>query len=241
MHHVDTSGALYPPPVAIELGNEPDTQSFWQISPNCPTYSTYAFTSSASATQYIPFLQAAYAAGTSQAQQDGNKALIFLNAGIASDVNDEAFFQQLVNQAANDEDAWAVHIYAFADPNSQYPTRSWESAQVLTDDGAFAAAHGSSKHFWITEGGVQGGPLCPDAVDPATKAYYLDAYYNFYAKQTVPEVDAFTWFSLQDGPTQPIAPGADPCFTSGDGFGLIDNSGNLEPAFAAFQHLTGAP
>ncbi len=243
VHHilVQTHNPAYPGSevAAIELGNEPDTPSFWNVDTNNPQCAPNATPNpSSDASKYIPYLQQAYAAGKTEANTDGYQNLLFLNAGVASNAYDESYFQQIA-QAGNYEDAFAIHLYAWADPNSPYPSRSWESFQVLPDDGTLASQAGQgAKHFWVTEGAFQSNPACPDGVDETTKGYFLAEDYNRMAALTSPVVDSFTYFELQD--STPVQTQGDPCFSSGNGFGLVDDTGTLEPAFLAFQHLTGA-
>ncbi len=229
--------------VAFELGNEPDTPNFWNVYYNngqspCAPY--YTATPTSDASKYVQYLEAAYTQGKQEAKNDGApNSLVFLNAGVATDSNDESYFNQIVN-AGSYEDAYAIHLYAFADPDSAtYPTRSWESFKVLTDDANYAAKKGyGNLHFWITEGGFQTYTLCPDGVDPNTQAYFMTEFFNKLAASTAPYVDAFTYFEMQDNTPSPPAPGIDPCFSSGNGFGLVDDNGNIRPAFNAFEILT---
>lgn len=225
-------GYTYPPPAAIELGNEPDTPSFWVVDPNNPACSANAFTTTADPLPYVPYLQQAYTAGKGAVVSG---APVFLNAGIATNSNSEPYFSALVADAPASEDAWAIHLYAWSDPNSAaIPARSWESFKVLTDDMAVA---GPSKSFWVTEGAFTTNPYCADAVDPQTQAYFLTEDYDRMAGLTAPNVASFMYFELQDN-SAPAAPlgGADPCFEPG-GTGLVDASGNQRPAFGAFGNL----
>ena len=235
----EATAKAYPPPAAFEIGNEPDTQNFWDAAAGCP----HPFTSSADPTPYLPYLEDTYAVAKPTAQHDGYGNIPFLNAGVASDANDETYFDKIVNALAANPgspflDAYAVHIYAFADPNANaIATRSWESFQVLIDDGNYAQSQGFSKPFWVTEGGFQVNPYCADGVDPQTQAYFLTEDYNRMAQLTVPSVAAFTYFNLQDNQQiGPVPAPADPCFANA-GFGLVDYNGNERPSFAAYERL----
>ncbi len=235
----NAAAGTYPAPAAFEIGNEPDTQNFWDAAAGCP----HPFTNSGDPTPYLPYLEDTYALAKPTARADGYPNLPFLNAGIATDSNDETYFDKIVNAlAANPAspflDNYAVHIYAFADPNANaIPTRSWESFQVLIDDGNYAQSQGLSKPFWVTEGGFQVSPYCADGVDPQTQAYFLAEDYNRMAQLTVPSVEAFTYFNLQDNQqVGPVPAPGDPCFANA-GFGLVDYNGNERPSFAAFEHL----
>lgn len=244
VHHllVGTHDPSYPASevAAIELGNEPDTTSFWQINaadPTCAQFMPSQITTDASA--YIRYLRAAYARGRAEADRDGFPNLVFLNAGVATNFADELYFQQIA-AAGNHEDAYAIHLYAFADPASPRPTRSWEAFQVLPDDGNIAATYGDPrKHFWVTEGAFAVNSTCPDATDPQTQAYFLTEDFNQMAALTTPVVDAFTYFELQDANPAILPRGADPCFNGGYGIGLVTDRGRRRPAFAAFRALTG--
>lgn len=224
-----TSSPNYPPPAAIEIGNEPDTPNFWQVYSANPTCNANAFTTTSDPTPYIPYLQQAYAAAKAVAPGE-----TFLNAGVATNSNDEAYFAALVSKASASVDAWAVHLYAWSDPNSPDPAHSWEAFKVLTDDMAVA---GPSKQFWVTEGAFTTNPYCNDAVDPQTQAYFLAEEYDKMAALSAPSVASFIYFELQDqsAPTAPLG-GADPCFEPA-GVGLVDSSGNQRPAFTTYENL----
>lgn len=220
----------YPPPAAIELGNEPDTPSFWVVDKSNNACAANAFTTVSDARPYIPYLQQAYSAVANVKSAQTT----FLNAGVATNAGDESYFSDLVRNAAGSEDAWAIHVYAWADPNALNATRTWEAFNVLTDDMAVA---GPSKNFWVTEGAFTSNPYCPDGVDPQTQAYFLTEDYNKMASLSAPSVASFMYFELQDN-SAPSAPsgGQDPCFEPG-GTGLVDSSGTLRPAFNAFESL----
>ncbi|SRR5579875_1138372 len=221
----------YPAPAAIEIGNEPNTPNFWVVDSSNPACALHAFTSTKDPRPYLPYLQQAYTAAKS-AVATGSP--VFLNAGVATNADDETYFANLVGLASGSVDAWAVHLYAWSDPNSPLAAHDWEAFKVLTDDMSVA---GPSKPFWVTEGAFTTNPYCYDGVDAQTQAYFLVEDYNKMAALTEPSVASFLYFELEDQ-NAPAAPSGseDPCFEPG-GTGLVDSGGTARPAFQAFANL----
>lgn len=217
------------PPADIEIGNEPDTPNFWQVYSANPTCEANAFTSTSDPTPYIPYLEQAYTAAHAVAPNE-----TYLNAGVATNAGDEAYFDGLLANVSSYVDAWAIHLYAWSDPNSSDPAHGWEAFKVLTDD---MAAAGPSKPFWVTEGAFTSNPYCVDGVDPQTQAYFMAEDYDKMAALSAPSVASFIYFEVQDQTTEaPPVGNADPCFEAA-GDGLVDSSGAQRPGFSVYQNL----
>jgi hypothetical protein len=235
-------GYTYPPPAAIEIGNEPDTPAFWVVDPNNTTCTANQFQGTANPAPYVPYLEEA----ASQARPYRANGTVFLNAGIATNADDETYFlslvQTLVSQGfVQDLDGWAIHLYAWADPDpGAQSARTWQAFTVLTDDMQAAANAGATKPFWVTEGAFTSNPFCPDGVDPQTQGYFLVADYNRMAAISSPSyVASFIYFELQDqaSPSSPQG-NQDPCFEPA-GMGLFDVNGvQRKPVYQAFYDLT---
>jgi len=210
-----------------EVWNEPDDAPYWAPAPN--------------AAAYAALLKAAY-----PAFKAGDPAAAVSSGGLVA--NDYDFLQALYDNGAKGSfDAVSVHTDTAClttDPREYYREPSGRIGRYsftgYREVRHTMLANGDDKPIWLSEmGWSTTDAICNTGARAGTKpggvSFALQADYltkGFACLQNDPYVTEAMWFSLSD--VDSSSPDYD------RRLGLLDQSFNAKPAFAAFQNAAGA-
>jgi len=213
--------------IGYEVWNEPDDAPYWHPAP--------------SAAAYAALLRAAY-----PAFKAGDPSALVSTGGMVA--NDYDFLQALYDNGAKGSfDAVGIHTDTAClttDPREYYREPSGRIGRYsftgYREVRYTMLANGDDKPIWLTEmGWSTTDAICnvgeragtkPGGVAPAQQADFLTKSFGCLAND--PYVTEAMWFSLAD--IDSSSPNYD------RRLGLLDQSLNAKPAFAAFQGASGA-
>ena len=212
--------------VGYEVWNEPDDAPYWAPAPN--------------AAAYAALLKAAY-----PAFKAGDRAAAVSSGGLVAD--DYDFLQALYDNGAKGSfDAVSLHTDTAClttDPREYYREPSGRIGRYsftgYREVRYTMLANGDDKPIWLSEmGWSTTDAICNTGARAGTKpggvSFALQADYltkGFGCLQNDPYVTEAMWFSLSD--VDSSSPDYD------RRLGLLDQSFNAKPAFAAFQNAAG--
>jgi hypothetical protein len=190
-------------PHAFEIWNEENESYFWPSGP--------------SAVEYLPMLQACYAAVKAV-----NTNAIVLNGGLTDSASTSNFMASLYAAGGKPYfDAWSQHTYK---RTPQYETAIPMLRGIMTNNGDIA------KKIWVTE---MGWTTYTNASDPSAVSYTRQAHYltNLFTRLAAyPYVEVGAWYTSRS---------YDETQKEGS-FGLMLPDFTRKPSFYAFRDWVAA-